>query len=247
MTTQRATCWSVTINNPTAEDEEALAKARQAGWKVEGQLEKGEGGTLHYQLSVKTPQVRFSALKKAFPRAHIEIARNAAALDLYVVKTESRVGKLQVAQEMYPSQAKFFDLVWEIILADTTGASEYRRPLGKRFVNPKHALVRATSALIRQGYYVENIASNPMTVHAWELFHDSFLHRWTHRQTDTVQVPTTNLSLEDITHAIQEDHQEGLRSGGQSDALSPPGTTSSDSSTVPDLYGDHSPSSTDHI
>ena len=68
--TKRSTCWSVTINNPTADDEECIALARQVNWTVEGQLEKGVEGTLHCQLMVKTPQVRFSALKKMFPSAY---------------------------------------------------------------------------------------------------------------------------------------------------------------------------------
>jgi len=39
---------------------------------------------------VTTPQVRFSAVKKVFPRAHIEIARNKQALAKYVHKEETR-------------------------------------------------------------------------------------------------------------------------------------------------------------
>lgn len=81
---QRARAWSVTINNPTQTDEYDIAQARLKGWKVEGQLEKGEQGTTHYQLLVKTPQVRFSLIKKAFPRAHIEVCRNLTALTAYV-------------------------------------------------------------------------------------------------------------------------------------------------------------------
>ena len=61
----RATCWSITINNPLPADDENIARAKQrSGWKVEGQLEKGENGTPHYQLMVKTPQIRFDPLRK---------------------------------------------------------------------------------------------------------------------------------------------------------------------------------------
>ena len=84
--TSRSNIWSLTINNPTADDEECIQLARQKGWKVEGQKEVGKEGTPHYQLMLKTPQVRFSAVKKLFPRAHIEIARNATALAQYVTK-----------------------------------------------------------------------------------------------------------------------------------------------------------------
>lgn len=104
----RANCWSITINNPTQTDEYNIAQARQKGWKVHGQLEKGENGTPHYQLMLRTPQVRFSAVKSTFPRAHIEVSRNPTALAAYVQKDETRVGQLQLDQEKYPTQLQLF-------------------------------------------------------------------------------------------------------------------------------------------
>lgn len=194
MTTIRASCWSVTINNPTPADEEQINLARQKGWKVEGQLETGVEGTRHYQLCVRTPQVRFSALKKAFSRAHIEVARNEQALAQYVVKEETRTGSLLTSQEKYPSLSKYYDLIWETILANPT-VSEFHRP-GNRFSNPNHALVRATALLIRQGYYVESFATNPMIINSWKLFHDSFLYRKeTASQTDTCVQSNEDLEL----------------------------------------------------
>jgi len=115
MNQARATAWSVTINNPIKADEENMNLARQKGWKVEGQLEKGENGTPHYQLVVMTPQVRFSALKKAFPRAHIEAARNVKALETYCQKDDTRVAPLQTQSEQYPSLQKLWDLFAEFI------------------------------------------------------------------------------------------------------------------------------------
>lgn len=79
--TDRATAWSLTINNPTQADEESIQLARQKGWQVIGQLEEGENGTKHYQLLLKTSRIRFGGVKKLFPRAHIEVARNVAALE----------------------------------------------------------------------------------------------------------------------------------------------------------------------
>ena len=108
----RATCWSITINNPTGADEENMALSRQKGWKVDGQLEVGKDGTPHYQLIVRTPQVRFSAVKKAFPRAHIEVARNPTALEQYVHKDDTKAGELNKQSEMYPSLSKFWDLFY---------------------------------------------------------------------------------------------------------------------------------------
>lgn len=199
MTSDRATCWSLTINNPTPADEECIAMALQKGWKVDGQLEKGAEGTEHYQLILHTPQVRFSAVKKQFPRAHIEVARNPGALRQYVGKEATRVGELATKTELYPSQSKFFDLIWDVILADPT-KSEFRRASNDRFISPRNALTFATKALIRKGYVVENIAANPMTIQAWMLFHDDFLVRKTNRQTDIerVQMVEDNVSVVSI-------------------------------------------------
>lgn len=200
MADNRATCWSVTINNPTAQDEELLHQARQKGWRIDGQREVGQEGTPHYQLIVHTPQVRFSALKKLFPRGHIEVARNRAALATYVQKEETRAGSLPTSQELYPSQAKYFDLVWDVILADPT-KSEFKRASNGLFINPKNALIFATKELIKKGYMVENVCCNPMTIQAWTYFHPEFLIRKTNRQTDTtrVQDDTNSVAQEDIT------------------------------------------------
>lgn len=184
--TERATCWSLTINNPTPEDDEQIAIARQKGWKVEGQRERGENGTEHYQLLLRTPQVRFAAVKKIFARAHIEVARNPAALRLYVGKEETAVGAIPVDQGKYPSQSKFFELVWDVIL-EHPNEPEFRRLPSGRFAAPqlRSSLIVATRVLITRGYVVENIAMNPMTLQAWKCFHLEFLHRKTSSQTDT--------------------------------------------------------------
>lgn len=95
---ERGTCWSVTCNlaNVTKDRvEDCMQNARLSGWGIEGQIERGEQGTEHYQLMVKTPQVRFSAVKKMFPTAHIELARNRAALKAYVHKEETRVEEVK--------------------------------------------------------------------------------------------------------------------------------------------------------
>lgn len=170
-----------------------MAIARQKGWKVDGQREQGTEGTEHFQLILRTPQVRFAAVKKIFPRAHIEVARNPAALSQYVAKEATRVGSIQVDQSMYPSQARFFDLVWDIIEEDATNRSEYFRSVTGRLRTPTNALNAAAHTLISKGYVVENIASNPMTIAAWKLFHDAFLARKTIRQSDSalsvVEIP----------------------------------------------------------
>lgn len=94
--TTRGNAWSITINNPTEDDQLSWRNAASLPWvkEVKGQLEKGENGTLHVQGFLRTDQVRFSQVKKAFPRAHIEVARNVNALARYVSKEETRVATI---------------------------------------------------------------------------------------------------------------------------------------------------------
>lgn len=63
---------------------------------VKYQDEIGDEGTLHIQGAVQTTQVRFSAIKKWLPRAHIEVARNKKALLNYVEKEDTAVPNTQV-------------------------------------------------------------------------------------------------------------------------------------------------------
>jgi len=182
MSTLRGSCWSLTINNPTAADEEHINLARQRGWKVEGQLEKGAEGTPHYQLRVSTPQVRFSALKKAFPRGHIELARDPAALGKYVVKEATRVSGLPTGQDAYPSLSKFWELIyrhyntndshgWDCLSLETGTVSFYDDDCDEEFTNtPLVVFDKAVRVLISSGYHVESLAANPSTRSMWKLY-----------------------------------------------------------------------------
>lgn len=193
MTTQaRASCWSITINNPSAADEENINLARQKGWKVEGQLEVGEKGTPHYQLKVNTPQVRFSAVKKAFPRAHIEIAKNVYALEQYVHKEETREGELVQTSDRYPSMQKLWDMFSDYI-------EEHRLNLAKEswdedtFLQEFDLFIK--DAII-DGYVVETMAVNPQIRACVKKFGREILirsqniRRQTDRQTDEIIIPT---------------------------------------------------------
>jgi len=175
----------VTINNPTAADDEAIALARQQGWQVIGQLEKGEEGTPHYQLMVRTPQVRFSQVKRSFPRAHIEVTRNVVAGAKYVTKADTRVAALPTNQEMYPSLSKFWDLVVGHIDADNwytiaawQGLEEWNeRKAGGPLPTPDLALTAAVNELIADGYHIESIAVNPQVISAWRKYHLGLIRR----------------------------------------------------------------------
>jgi len=209
VTSQRATCWSLTINNPTPQDEEHIALARQKGWKVDGQLEKGAEGTPHYQLILRTPQVRFSQVKKAFPRAHIEIARNPAALQVYTHKTDTREGSLPASSERYPSLTRF----WELILGELDGFPDPLSSNGKVGQQRRlDFLDDRTRDLIRQGYYVETLAINPQTRSAFakfapELYARVLTDRQTRQTAQEIVVPTTYNQ-----HGVEEEESDGSSS-----------------------------------
>lgn len=123
LTTQRATCWSITINNPTADDIRIWQTATTFPWvkEVVGQIEMGENDTPHIQGLLKTEQVRFSKVKKLLPRAHIEIARNATALAQYVVKEDTRVAEISRIQVATPHliQTSITNYVMDSLIRDS--------------------------------------------------------------------------------------------------------------------------------
>jgi len=129
----RGTAWSVTLNmkNVSRETCEAqIERAKSCGWGIQGQIEEGKEGTPHYQLLVKTPQVRFSALKRVFASAHIEKARNVKALATYCNKVEGRLEEFKTIERnfvQFPEvRKKFFE--W-IIQEGYEQVSDYDRKL----------------------------------------------------------------------------------------------------------------------
>lgn len=166
MNNERSRYWSLTINNPNENDEKEINLARQKGWRVEGQKEQGEQEqTPHYQLSLDClKQQRFSAIKKAFARAHIEKARNWDALQNYVVKEETRVGSLPQQQTQYPSQQEVWSHWTTFIHTKSKETMSYL--LGYRRADDKGQWLlyewdEYISQAITEGYYVELIGINP--------------------------------------------------------------------------------------
>lgn len=192
----RATCWSLTINNPTETDDENMAQARQKGWKVEGQKEVGKNGTPHYQLMLQTPQVRLSAVKKAFPRAHIEIARSKFALETYVNKEETRVSQLPQSNEQYPSMSKVWELyiewmfdkniIYRVEPTEDNPRSYRIQPSHTRTMmeNPTQIWDDFISHAITNGYYVESIGVNPQIRSSVKNYSLAIIEREVRRQTD---------------------------------------------------------------
>lgn len=183
----KASCWSITINNPTEDDTIQWQALKNAPWvkEVKGQLEKGDNDTPHIQGMVRTEHVRFAQIKRALPRAHIEPAKNTLALSNYVEKVDTRVGaipQVRVATQK-DVQDKVYDLVndcgplrygdhFSIKLILVHG-DEWR--VGKDW---EYWLDLAVNSLICEGFYgVEFVMSNPQIRNAFKKYFVSILFR----------------------------------------------------------------------
>lgn len=178
--TERATCWSITINNPTEED---LTPSFPAGWVMKGQIEVGdETETRHYQGMLTTPQVRFSAVRKVLPRAHVEIARNRKALEQYVQKEDTRLETVPPIQSNIPT---LFD--YQHTIAGRWDQEEWLQFANDRMDGDKKITIddlaleyvdRMVAQDIESGVCgVEYIAINPMWRSAWKKFWRSMVAR----------------------------------------------------------------------
>lgn len=178
MTTDRASCWSITINNPT---EEEVKVTLPSGWKLSGQYEMGENETKHFQGMLNTPQIRFSAVKKLFPRAHIEIARNKTALSQYVNKEETRIASFGGNES--PSIFKYQDIVADIATYKEFEQrytaerliSEFNGDMNKAFMAYIDSICMKLIAEGAKG--LEFISINPIWRSSWIKFWPSILER----------------------------------------------------------------------
>jgi len=178
---QRSSYWSITINNPTDQD---LQGTLPPGWTLQGQHEVGKEGTPHFQGMLHTPQVRFSAVKKQLPRAHIEIARNPKALEQYVHKADTRVStfEMNTAPNIFQSQQlvidNFDDAHWNSIKPNIMDGTYKDGDTEKVFMGYIDSI---TKTLIRGGVRgLEFTAINPMWRSSWLRFGLAILDR--HRQ-----------------------------------------------------------------
>jgi len=206
----KATNWSVTINNYTPKDDENIAQARQKGWSVEGQKEIcPTTGTPHYQLFVKTKgQQRGTAMKKAFPRGHIEVARNVEDLKNYVHKPETADGVIPGRNDLYPSLQTMWDMFYDWLVLD----QNYKEFCS---VGPDAKLVMFDKFIgekITQGYVLETMAVNPQMRSCVKLFgREIAIRSKTRRQTADRQTAENIISSSSITangiHQNEESHQ----------------------------------------
>jgi len=174
--TDRGTCWSITINNPTPADLNIVFPNNK--WVMTGQMEKGEEGTEHYQGMLVTPQVRFSAVKKLLPRAHIELAKNRKALEKYVTKTETRVAEVAAITSNIPTLFDYQHTIAE--RWDDIAFAQLTEEHNKQHIDDV-ALIYVDNLVsedIKKGVCgVEYIAINPMWRSAWKKFYQAMVYR----------------------------------------------------------------------
>ena len=181
-TTDRATCWMICINNPTSTDLPTPG-TMPARWVLEGQMEKGENGTLHYQGMLRTPQVRFKAVKDMFPRARIEVARDKHRLKTYVHKNDTRVAEVPTISSNIPT---LFD--YQITVAQRWDDEEFNRRHTEAMEKRDSKITAGDVALEYVDYLVsedikagirgiEFIAINPMWRSSWKKFYSSIIFR----------------------------------------------------------------------
>lgn len=167
METTRAAHWSITINNPAEEDRQALKDHPTFVKKVVCQDEVGDNGTLHIQGYVQTTQVRFSAIKKWLPRAHIEVARNQKALLNYVQKDDTAVeGTQQQITNEYLSMDKAL-----MKIAEQKDISQFEMDFDKYMSNPQKEIKREYWALVNKILVDQpravGLFTNPQLERAW--------------------------------------------------------------------------------
>lgn len=218
----RASKWSITINmkNVSRETaEECIARARQQGWNVFGQLEKGEKEeTDHYQLAVATPQVRFSAVKKVFPTAHIEVAKDWYALLSYCQKEETRVESLKNVSTSYIGWSQLRNMFAEWLnvkfFERLENDHDKRLEIWDQFIGEK----------IVEGFEVDTMGMNAIYRACVSRYWTYYLRRQTDRQTaQEVVVPTIHKQdgLEEARSEGSSDSEEGSEDGSWASDESP--------------------------
>lgn len=205
---QRATCWSITINNPLQTDYPE-ASTLPPGWSYEGQLEKGEEGTTHYQGMLKTPQVRFSQVKKYFPRAHIEVAKNVSALKKYVHKTDTRLEEVPTVRSQVPTMWDYQDVIarlWDI--EEYQELCEKNTEAFDKGEAPLLYVDHLISREIRKGVKgIEYIAVNPLWRSAWKKFYKDIIFR-----AQIIEDASDNLNQDSSQKEISNEEMEETNS-----------------------------------
>jgi len=190
-------CWSITINNPTTEDNQQIALLSTKKWVKEwkGQLEKGAEGTEHIQGMLRTESVRFTQVKKALTRAHIEVAKNPIALAQYVQKEDTRVGAIEGYKPMTPKE------FYKALLADSKKKDETNLDFCDRVANQE---------IMKGAIGLEYWISNPNIRSALKNFLSSILYRENATQ---ARIQEAERSEEDIQAEVPSAEGTGKQYG----------------------------------
>lgn len=177
--TERGSCWSITIFNENEYDN----WKQIPGWVLKGQVEAcPKTGKNHLQAMLRTPQVRFSAVKSVFPTSHIEKARDVVALSKYVHKEESRVETYDSTGGV-PSLFQYQDTIaglWDERefnrrCNDDIIARSFKYDIGDMALAYVDELVSEEISAGKRG--IEFIAVNPMWRSSWKKFYRSIIKR----------------------------------------------------------------------
>lgn len=174
-------------------------------------------------------------MKKAFPRGHIEPARDPVALGKYVTKEATKVAELPTGQSAYPSLSKLWELIylyynteendgWDCLSLENGHVRFYNDELDEKFTNtPLVVFDNAVRSLIVAGYHVESLCANPSTRSMWKLYARELIAR-SHklatakpdealetedRQTDSVDSVQEVVVPTTITNACPQEQQVG--------------------------------------
>lgn len=203
---QKATNWSVTMwlteetGYTSSTDVEAMIPPQ---WFIEGQEEKGkESGKLHFQLRLKTPHIRGSAVMKVFPKCHVEVARNPIALQQYVHKEDTRVGEFKTIQNRSPQWHSVVSQFADWVVRDYPDLSD--EPKEEHKLSLWDDFIRYS---ILEGMLLDVLGVNPQyrscIIRYWSAYIQLAKTRisvgQTDRQTDVPSSPSTIISDSSIT------------------------------------------------
>lgn len=204
--TKRSTCWSITINNPTQADIDNTNNV--SGWKdfieFQGQIEKGENGTEHIQGMLRTKSVKFSVVKKHFPRAHIEVARSPAALTQYVHKEDTKLAEIPTTRCATVSDLN--RIIYDIFtyhsdkeIRDTQNVDTIIGIYNQKYKDQAGLVLldQCVEQLIDTDYYgVEYIGANPSIRTTWKKYWSSIVRREYRRVSEELR--PKEISIEEV-------------------------------------------------